>query len=254
MAEILQSYDISATDWFLFLLCGLLLGMAKTGLSGAGLMIVPIMAGIFGGRSSVGIVLPMLLIADVFAVKYYHRHADWKHVFRLVPWAFAGILGGLIFGKLISDKQFTQTIAVLVIIGIGLMVWQDTRRKSPSIPDFWWFAALLGIAGGFTSMMGNAAGPIFSLYLLSMRLPKQNYIGTGAWFYLMLNLMKLPFHIFSWKTITAGSLALDALAVPSLLGGAVLGIYIVKLIPEKGYRIFIIISTLLSSVFLFLKF
>lgn len=233
------------------MLCGMLLGMAKTGLSGAGLMVVPIMAGIFGGRASVGIVLPMLIVADIFAVKYYHRHANWKHVIRLVPWALAGIIAGLIFGHLINDKQFTQSIAVLVTMGIGLMVWQDLRRNKMAVPDYWWFAALLGIAGGFTSMIGNAAGPIFALYLLSMRLPKNNFIGTGAWFFFILNLMKLPFHIFSWKTVDIHSLVIDAIAIPVILGGALIGIYIVKLIPEKGYRIFIILSTMISALFLF---
>lgn len=251
MISILQSFDLSVTDWLLFMLCGILLGMAKTGLSGAGLMVVPIMAGIFGGRTSVGIVLPMLIIADVFAVKYYNRHANWNHVIRLVPWALVGIIGGLILGHQINDKQFSQTIAVLVIIGIGLMIWLDLRRNRMSVPDYWWFAALLGIAGGFTSMIGNAAGPIFTLYLLSMRLPKNNFIGTGAWFYFIMNLMKLPFHIFSWKTVDFHTLVIDAIAIPAIMGGALLGIYIVKLIPEKGYRIFIILSTLVSALFLF---
>jgi uncharacterized membrane protein YfcA len=251
MIEAINSFHISTTDWLLFIACGMLLGMAKTGLSGAGLMVVPIMAGIFGGRASVGIVLPMLIIADVFAVKYYNRHADWKYVIRLVPWAFLGILAGLVFGHLINDKQFTQTIAVLVTAGIGLMVWQDIRRNKIKVPDYWWFAALLGIAGGFTSMIGNAAGPVFSLYLLSMRLPKNIFIGTGAWFYFILNLMKLPFHIISWKTVTLSSLFLDSIAVPAIFGGAIIGIYTVKIIPEKGYRIFIIISTLVSALFLF---
>lgn len=250
MISILQSFDISATDWLLFIVCGMLLGMAKTGLSGAGLMVVPIMAGIFGGRASVGIVLPMLIVADIFAVTYYHRHADWKHVIRLVPWALLGILAGLIFGHVINDRQFTQTIAVLVTMGIGLMVWQDIRRNKINVPDYWWFAALLGIAGGFTSMIGNAAGPVFTLYLLSMRLPKNNFIGTGAWFYFILNLMKLPFHIVSWKTVTVSSLVMDSVAVPAIFGGAIIGIYTVKIIPERGYRIFIIISTLVSALFL----
>jgi uncharacterized membrane protein YfcA len=247
----LPSFDLSVTDWILYALCGLLLGMAKTGLSGAGLMVVPIMAGIFGGRSSVGIVLPMLIVADIFAVNYYHRHASWKHVIRLVPWALAGILAGLFFGKRINDEQFKQTIAVLVIAGIGLMIWQDARRNKMKMPDFWWFAALLGVAGGFTSMVGNAAGPVFSLYLLSMRLPKNHFIGTGAWFYFILNLMKLPVHLLSWKTVNAHSLVIDLLAVPAILVGAILGIYLVKLVPEKGYRIFIMVSTLISAFFLF---
>jgi len=238
-------------EWFQFALCGLLLGMAKTGLSGTGLMVVPIMAAIFGGRVSTGIVLPMLIIADIFAVKYYNRHADWKHVLRLIPWAFAGILFGWLFGNAINDTQFNIAIAVLVITGIVLMIWSDLHPIKHAVPDHWLLAAFLGIAGGFTSMIGNAAGPIFSLYLLSMHLPKNRFIGTGAWFYFVLNLMKTPFHIFSWKTISIQSLTLDLLIAPAIFAGAFTGIFIVKLIPEKAYRIFIIVSTFIASFFLF---
>ena len=85
-----------------------------------------------------------------------------------------------------------------------------------------------------------------------MRLPKNSYIGTGAWFYLLLNLMKVPFHIFSWRTISAESLSIDLFAVPVILLGAALGIRLVKYFPERAYRIFIIASTLAASLFLFL--
>ena len=102
--------DLSYGEWIQFALCGLLLGMSKTGLSGAGLMVVPIMAQIFGGRTSVGIVLPMLLVADVFAVSYYHRHANWAHILRLAPAALVGIVIGVFFGKFINDAQFKTVI------------------------------------------------------------------------------------------------------------------------------------------------
>lgn len=209
------------------------------------------MASVFGGRTSVGIVLPMLIVADIFAVKYYNRHASWKHVIRLVPWAFVGIIAGWFFGNKVNDLQFKQAIAILVILGILLMLWQERKKNKLTVPDAWWFAAVLGIAGGFTSMVGNAAGPIFTLYLLSMLLPKNIFIGTGAWFYFILNIMKLPFHIFSWKTVNPESLILDLLIIPAIFLGAILGVRIVRLIPEKAYRIFIIFSTLLAALFLF---
>lgn len=251
MISIINSFDLSSSDWLIFICCGLLIGMAKTGLSGAGLMIVPMMASVFGGRASVGIVLPMLIIADIFAVKYYNRHANWKHVIRLIPWAFIGILAGWFFGNKVDDLQFKQAIAILVILGIALMLWQERRKNKIKVPDAWWFAAVLGVAGGFTSMVGNAAGPIFTLYLLSMLLPKNDFIGTGAWFYFILNIMKLPFHVFSWKTINVDSLVLELFILPAIFIGAFLGVRIVRLIPEKAYRIFIIVSTIIAAIFLF---
>ena len=168
----------------------------------AGLFVVPVFANIFGGKPSTGLVLPMLIVADIFAVLYYNRHANWKYVLKLLPWAFGGILLAMFVGKAINDQQFRHLIAFIVIIGILWMVYQDISSKHSHVPDYPWFAALLGTSGGFSTMIGNAAGPIMSLYLLSMRLPKNIYIGTGAWFFFIINLSKVPLHIFVWKTIT----------------------------------------------------
>lgn len=243
--------NLSEAQWMLVVFCGILIGMSKTGLSGAGLFVVPVYAAIFGGKPSVGLVLPMLVLADLIAVKYYHRHAEWKFVIKLLPWAFAGIFIALITGQLINDEQFRKLIAIVVLSGIGLMVFQDLRKQKIQPPDYWWFAALLGLAGGFSTMIGNAAGPILSLYLLSMRLPKNIYIGTGAWFFLIVNVSKLPLHIGIWKTISCESLKFDAFMIPAIIIGTIAGIYLVKIIPEKYYRWFIILSTLASAFVLF---
>jgi len=252
MPEYISEFLNSPYLWFLFILCGILIGMAKTGLSGAGLMIVPIMAHIFGGKLSVGIVLPMLIFADVFAVYYYHRHANWRYIILSVPWAMVGVILATIYGNNLNEVQFKTTLAIVILIAISLMLWQDFRKKkSEKLLDNWWFAAILGLAGGFTTMIGNAAGPIMSLYLLSMHLPKNNYIGTAAWFFLIINVIKVPFHIFSWNTITIKTLTIDLLGIPAIIVGVFLGIKLVKLFPEQIYRYFILISTSLSALFLF---
>ena len=178
--DLIQQFLNNPLNWLLFLTCGLLIGMAKTGLSGAGLMIVPIMAGIFGGKLSVGIVLPMLIFADIFAVSYYHRFANWRYVLLALPWALAGVVIATIFGNWIDDEMFKSFIAIIILAGIILMIIQDSLIKSKNIPDYWWFAAILGLTGGFTTMIGNAAGPVMSLYLLAMHLPKNSYIGTSG--------------------------------------------------------------------------
>jgi len=250
MFELLQQFLNSHIDWLLFLTCGILIGMAKTGLSGAGLMIVPIMAGIFGGKLSVGIVLPMLIFADLFAVNYYHRYATWRYILLALPWALLGVVIATMFGNLIDDKTFKAIIAIVILLGMVLMIIQDTLIKSKKIPDTWWFAAMLGLTGGFTTMIGNAAGPVMSLYLLSMHLPKNIFIGTSAWFFLIINLLKIPFHVFSWHTITYQTLMVDLASIPAILLGVLLGIKSVKMIPEKVYRYFIVISTILAALLL----
>jgi len=235
----------------LLALSGLLIGMAKTGLSGFGMMVVPILANAFGGRPSVGLLLPILIFADVFAVTWYNRHAQWKHILRLLPWAFAGVLVATLVGKSISDQNFNRLLAALVIGGIGILVWRDVRADKLIIPKSRWFAAGLGLLGGFSTMIGNAAGPVMALYLLSMRLPKNVYIGTGAWFFFIVNLSKVPLHVWSWKTITMESFLLDVLLIPAIAAGAFLGIWLVRLLPEKVFRIIVIVTTLLSALLLF---
>ncbi len=244
-------YDLTPFQWILTILCGMIIGISKTGISGAGLIAVPVLATIFGGRPSVGLLLPMLIIADFAAVKIYNRHAEWKYVIKLLPWTIAGILVALFVGKSVNDDQFRSIIACVVIIGIVLMLFQDFRRKKIEIPSSLWFSAILGLGSGFATMIGNAAGPVMAYYLLSMRLPKNIYIGTGAWFFLIVNLIKVPLHIFIWKTITPESLTFDLIMLIPILAGAFSGYYLVKLIPEKAYRIFIILTTLASAMALF---
>ena len=208
------------------------------------------MAGIFGGKLSVGIVLPMLIFADVFAVNYYHRYANWRYIFLALPWALVGVVIATFFGNLIDDETFITIIAIVILLGIVLMIIQDGVIKSNEIPDNWWFAGILGLTGGFTTMIGNAAGPVMSLYLLSMHLPKNKFIGTAAWFFLIINVIKVPFHVFSWHTITLQTLMVDIAGIPAILLGVFIGIKTVKLIPEKLYLYLIIISTILAALLL----
>lgn len=214
-------------------------------------MVVPILANAFGGRPSVGLLLPILIFADVFAVAWYNRHAQWKHILRLLPFAIIGILVATFVGKSISDTTFSRLLAAMVVIGIVILVWRDIRSEKMKIPESKWFAASLGSLGGFATMIGNAAGPVMALYLLSMRLPKNIYIGTGAWFFFIINLSKVPLHIWSWKTITAESFILDLFMIPAIATGAFFGIWVVKLLPEKAFRIIVIVTTLLSALLLF---
>lgn len=228
-----------------------MIGMAKTGISGVGLMVVPILANAFGGRPSVGLLLPILIFADIFAVTWYHRHADWKHILRLIPWALGGIGIATVVGKSITDTTFNRLLAGLVIAGIAILVWRDLRKGKMKIPQSPVFAAGLGLAGGFATMIGNAAGPVMALYLLSMRLPKNSYIGTGAWFFFMINLSKVPLHIWSWKTISVESFLLNVMMIPAIAAGAFLGIWLVRFFPERIYRALVIVTTLLSATLLF---
>ena len=247
MTEFLSSFSLSAIDWMLIVFCALLIGMSKTGVPGVSMIVVPTLAIIFGGKQSTGVLLPILILADVFAVIYYHRHAEWKHLVRALPWAFAGLFLALWIGNLVNDLQFKRIIAITVFISIGIMVWKDYCYKKEFTPDKWWFAAIMGIIGGFATMIGNVAGPIFAIYLLAMHLNKKSFIGTTAWFFFIVNLSKFPMQVLVWKNINLSTLLVDILVFPAIAVGAWMGVFIVKRIPEMAYKWFVIVITVLSA-------
>jgi hypothetical protein len=251
MMEAWQSFELSGWQWVLVGACGMMVGMSKVGVQGIYNIVVPVLAIIFGGKPSTGLLLPMLIMADIFAVVYYNREAEWKHVFRLMPWALGGVVIGTVVGEWIPEESFKILISGVILLGIALMLFMEFR-KIKSVPDFWWFAGLMGLVSGFATMVGNAAGPIVVIYLLSMRLSKNAFIGTGAWFFLLINLSKLPSHLFVWDTISWESLSLNLLMLPSIGLGAWAGIWIVKQFTDAVYRKFVIVITVLSAVLLLL--
>lgn len=246
MASILQS--LTPEEWFWMGLAGLLIGLAKAGLKGLGMLIVPIMAAVFGGKPSAGLVLPILLIADVFAVVTYNKHADWTIVLKLIPPAIAGVIIALIVGLYVSDETFSLLISAIIIGSLILMVIQEKFGLPDRVVFHGLFSRFFGLLGGFTTMIGNAAGPVMSVYLLSSKLPKKEFIGTGAWFFMVINWIKLPMHIFFWKTITIQSLSLNLMIIPFIALGAFTGFRVVNLIPEKSYRFFVIGITFLIAL------
>ncbi|KJF42908.1 MULTISPECIES: sulfite exporter TauE/SafE family protein [Draconibacterium] len=242
--------DFSTLQWILLAVCGMLVGMSKVGVPGVSMLVVPTLALIFGGKASTGILLPMLMMADLFGVGYYHRHAEWKYLWKLLPWAFVGIGIALWVGEVVNDTWFKNIIAILVFLCIGLMLWRDRKKGQNLFPDTWWFSATMGVLGGFATMIGNVAGPIFAIYLLAMHLPKNSFIGTGAWFFLIVNFSKFPLHIFVWKTINLDTLTLDLMLLPAIAFGAFAGIKLVQKISDKLYRTAVIIVTALSAFLL----
>jgi uncharacterized protein len=246
------SYQLDPASILLLILVAVCIGMSKTGVHGAGMIAVPWLAMIFGGQMSSGIMLPILCIADIMGVWYYHRHASWPHLKKLFPWAAVGTFLGTYVGSSIDDETFKLVMAAIIVISVVIMVWLE-RGHNEDVPDYYWFAALTGVAGGFTSMIGNLAGSVMAIYFLSMRLPKNSFIGTTAWFFMVINWFKLPFHIWAWKTINVDTFLLDLTTVPFIAVGAYLGVVIVKKLPETAYRWFIIGMTLVAAVFMILR-
>lgn len=247
--EFLGSFELTMMQWFWVAFCALCIGMAKTGLGGAGMLVVPIMASVFGAKPSTGIVLLLLIMADFFGVGYYHRHAEIRQLLKLIPSTIAGVLAGIWIGDVISEEEFQILLAIVILFGIVIMFLNF--RKADLIPQNLWISSIAGFLGGFTTMIGNSAGPIMSIYFLSMGFQKNKFIGTAAWFFLVVNVFKVPFHISIWETITWQTLWFDLSLLPFIVLGAFIGISVTKRIPERPYRIFILVSVTLAAVKLF---
>ena len=248
----LSSYQLSWTNWLLAFFGALLLGLGKSGIKGIGVVIVIIMALVFGGKASTGVLIPMMIVADIFAVIYYHRHTQWRFLGKLLPAMIVGVLLGVWWGNDISERLFKQIMAVFILVTVFVMIWMD-RKKNQDIPQHWLFSNGMGLASGVTSMIGNLAGSFANIYFLAMRLPKNEFIGTAAWLFFAINVFKLPFHIFVWKTVSAESIVLNLFLIPGVIIGFFAGVKLVKLVNNDTYRKFILAVTAAGALLILFK-
>ncbi|AOW19831.1 sulfite exporter TauE/SafE family protein [Urechidicola croceus] len=250
--QILESYNLSLIQWVSVFSAVFLLGFSKSGIKGMGIIIVLILAFVFGEKASTGILLPMLISADILAVTYYNRHAQWKYIKKLLPWMIIGVLVGVWLGNDISEGLFKKLMAIIIVFSVFIMAFFE-NKKSNEIPNRKWFATSMGFLAGFTTMIGNLAGPVANIYFLAMRFPKNEFIGTVAWLFFIVNLFKLPFHIFVWKTVTVDTLVLNSVLVPAVILGFFIGVSIVKLISNDFYRKFILFVTAIGALILLIR-
>jgi uncharacterized protein len=246
-------YMYSLTEWILILLAAFIIGLSKAGLKGIDMMNVTIMAIVFGGKASTGIVLPLLCVADILAVSYYRRHIVWTHFWKLIPWMVIGILIGVYVGKDLNEAVFRKLMSGIIILTVIIMIALELRKQPISIPSNKLFVANMGLLSGFTTMLGNLAGAFSNIYFLAMRMQKNDFIGTAAWVFLVINLFKVPFQVFYWKNITPVTLQTDLLLLPAMLVGFLGGLKIVSKIKDSNYRVVVIVLTLLGAIAIFLK-
>ncbi|MCK9274384.1 MAG: sulfite exporter TauE/SafE family protein [Syntrophales bacterium] len=244
---------LNMTGWILVIFCAIMTGFSKAGIMGAGAVVAPILASIMPARESTGFLLPMLIIGDLTATIYWRRHAKWSKLAGLIPWTLIGvILGWLWLGK-ISDRHLMAVIGAIVLILVVLHQWQQRRPDfTEHIPHSRWFASIMGILAGATSMLANAAGPILVIYLLAMKLEKSSFIGTAAIFFLILNVSKMPFSA-NLDLVTKSSLLSNLAAAPFIIIGAILGIVAVQRIPQRFFDRIMQCATAAMAVYLCVK-
>lgn len=242
--------DLTWVGWTLMAVSALLIGISKTGFQGVGILSIPLVAMAMPAKASTGLILPMLIVGDIFAVAYYRRHAVWKHLVRLIPFAMLGIVVGHRLLGSVNDKQLQPIIGGVILVMLGLNAWRNhSGGKDIAIPSGWWFPVAIGLLAGVTTMMANAAGPIMMIYLLAMRLPKDEFIGTGAWYFLLLNCFKVPFsqnlNLINWH-----SLQFNLMLLPLIVLGALAGVRLVKRVPEKAFTVIVQILAATGAAYL----
>ncbi|TDS17357.1 sulfite exporter TauE/SafE family protein [Sphingobacterium paludis] len=251
MREALQLIS-SPEGWALYFFCAILIGMSKTGIQNIGTLSVPFFALLFGAKYSTGIVLILLCFADVLAVVYYRKAFLWQEVKKLLPASLVGLCIGLLLGDNVPDKMFKMLIGICILFGAVIMVWLDrtSQVKRDGLIKNKWYAPFFGFILGFSTMIGNAAGPALSVYMLSKRLDKITFAATSAWFIMMLNFTKIPLQAFIWHNLSWNGFFLNVLALPFIVVGGVIGIKLVKILPEKQFRILILSLVVISAVLL----
>ena len=227
-------------QWVAAALAAVLVGVSKGGISGMGFLPVVIFAQVLPStRQSSGFVLPLLIFGDVVAVLNYRKHTQWSHLWKLFPWTAAGVLAGYFAMGRINDRQAAKLIGLIVVGLVILHLWRRRQAKlaGPGVElDLgWWFAPMIGVLAGFTTLVANAAGPLMAIYLLAMHLPKLEFVGTGAVFFMLLNWFKVPFMV-SLGLITANSIKFNLLLAPAVLIGTFVGRWLLTRINQKWFE------------------
>lgn len=229
--------DISSpAGWLLGIGAAFLVGMAKTGFGGLGTFAVLLLAEVFPARESIGVMLPMMIFGDIFGVLFYRRHGSWSDLLRLIPPTFAGIILGWLIMPRIPDAAFRDFLGWLIIALMALTLLQ--RRFPRATMDAAHYPAvgvLAGVTTGITTMVANAAGAITAFYFLARRMDKMTFVGTTAWFYLVVNAIKVPFSLHL-GLINASSLTFNAMMLPPIFLGALAGKWLLHLVPQRLFE------------------
>ncbi len=249
--------ELSVGGWVFACICGLVVGMSKCGLPGLGSLAVPLMASVLPAKTATGALLPVLIAGDMAGAAYFKRHANWRLLFKLLPIAVIGIwLGYLLLGQpWMDDLVIRYTTACIVLVLVIMNMFKGALHafvagSGDKTWKMWLMVVFFGLLAGLTTMLANAAGPVALIYLLAMRLPKDEFIGTNAWFFVILNWIKVPFMV-GRSMITSESLLFNLKLLPALLAGCLLGIVLSKRMSNERFKLYVEILTIIAALLLF---
>jgi len=249
--------DLSVAGWLLVLLAAAFAGFSKTAIGGAGAVSAALFALALPARESTGALLPLLICGDMIAVTRYRRDANWRLIGRLMPWMLVGIAAGVAFLALVRSNQAVKVsigVLILTVLAVHLVVGGRLReRLAETGSQVTWghrlTAGVAGIGAGFATMVANAAGSIMTVYLLLSGVTMLEFLGTGAWFFAIVNLLKLPFSV-RLGLVQPGSLLLDVALLPALAVGAGLGILLINRIEQRHFERVALSMAAVSAAFL----
>jgi uncharacterized membrane protein YfcA len=232
-------------SWLIAFLFGaaaaLLVGFSKTGMPGASIPAVALMAEAFreNTKLSVGALLPILIVGDLFAILYYRRHAQWRRLWELLPYVGAGMIPGFLVLWKAPEDGYQVLLGAIILTLLTLQFFPEQRRRS-LVTDRWWFVAATGVLAGFGTAVGNAAGPVMSIFMVSRRLDKHQFLGTAAWFFFIVNVSKVPPFLYL-EVMTPATLRFSLTLVPAVVVGAVIGAAALKRIPQLAFNTLVLV-------------
>ncbi|MFD4570789.1 TSUP family transporter [Streptomyces sp. NPDC058417] len=250
-------WHISGWEFAALAAAALLVGFSKTAVSGANTVSLAVFAAVLPARASTGVLLPILIAGDVLAVLTYRRHAHWPTLVRLFPAVAAGVVVGTVFLAWAGDGAVRTSIGAILLLMTAVTVRRRRAAGAADGPDAVLTRAgrlkarSYGVLGGFTTMVANAGGPVMSMYLLSAGFRKLGFLGTSAFFFLIVNVSKVPFSV-GLGLIDGNSLLLDAALVAFVVPGALLGRWAVERINQRLFEQIVIVATVAGGLYLLL--
>jgi len=226
----------------------LCIGVSKAGFSGVSLIAVYLVADTFGAKESIGIMLPLLILADLMVYPAFRKHGSWAQVWPVFFPALAGMTIGFILLPFLPNEVMKPVIGIIILAMALIQILRafystqiEQMAKSMS------FRYVSASSGGIATVLANAAGPIFQLYFMTIRLPKMELIGICARFFLVANLIKLPLNA-QLNLITKETMVFNLYLAPVLAIGIFAGKMLLHRIPQKGFEYLILIFAMIAGI------